>query len=134
MESDWDQCQWTMESDHQYHFDIHVHDRQITTSIDGHQFNEIEIMPTVIQPLYSNMTFDEKIKSYYLKLVNVTDKPVTILLKDTHFQNGQYRELSADPETENKIGESNNLKINKTTVDGSSIRVQPYSVNVLISK
>ncbi|MCH4165146.1 MAG: alpha-N-arabinofuranosidase [Lentilactobacillus diolivorans] len=134
MESDWNQCQWTMASDHQYHFEIRVHDRHITTFIDGHQFNEIDIKPTVIQPLYSNMTFDEKTKSYYLKLVNVTDKPVSIKLDTPHFRNGRYRELSGGPETENKIGEPNKLSIKETQGGHAEIQVKPYSVNVLIGK
>ncbi|MFD1124272.1 alpha-L-arabinofuranosidase C-terminal domain-containing protein [Lentilactobacillus raoultii] len=133
-ESDWNQCQWTMKSNHQYHFEIHVNHRHVATSIDGQPFNDIEIKPTVVQPLYSNLTVDEKTKRYYLKLVNVTDQPVSIQTTDSKFQNGRFRELLAQPGTENQIGQSNKLKIKETQIATGTVTVQPYSVNVLIGK
>lgn len=134
MESVWDQCLWTMVQGQQYHFEIHVNQRQISTFIDGQPFNQVTIKPTVIEPLYSNLTFDTVQQQYFLKLVNVTAQPVSLTITDTPFVGATLHRLVGAPTSQNQIGAANQLKLEDIAVNGPTIEIQPYSVNVLSSQ
>lgn len=131
-QSVWDQAQWTMVENTQYHFEIVVKNRHIETYIDNVLMNNAEIKPTVIESLYSNMTFDEKLGKYYLKLVNVTSQSLQLEVDVTKFQDGKYHELFSSPKTKNEIGKPNKLTIQDTSKLKPTVHINPYSVNVLV--
>lgn len=133
-DTNWNQYRWSMEPNHKYHFRLEVDNRTVTTYIDGHKYNHIEIKPTIIEPLYFNMTYDQHRHEYYLKLVNVTDKSVELNLGKAGLNNLTFEELTANIAAANEIGMHNKLQVRKGKIINKKITVKPYSVNVVISK
>ncbi len=131
-ESDWNETLWTMNKDQTYHFELKASNRHIVASIDGKVMNDANSAEGIVEPIYSDVTFDDKTKQYYLKVANVTSKSESIQVA-APFQNSKLITLSADPNAENKFDGKNKLNQVSGKISGTSIEIPAYSVSVLIS-
>lgn len=132
-DSDWTQTTWSMAKGRTYHCKLVVDDRRVQTFIDGQLFNDVVIASTVIEPVYTNMTYDRNTKQYYFKVVNVTKQPRAITVDSDQFSNGSVYQLSGHPDAENKLGTNNQITTNRQPFNGQKLTLPPYSVTVLIS-
>ncbi|MEY2348279.1 alpha-L-arabinofuranosidase C-terminal domain-containing protein [Lentilactobacillus buchneri] len=133
MDTDWTQTSWTMNKNQTYHCQIKVSGRHITTWIDGEKMNEIEIPPFVVQPMYTNLTYDKKASQYYFKAVNVTDKQQEITLDTDLFADGSLYQLTGLPDAENHLGMTNQIERRNVPFSGHQFILPPYSVSALMS-
>ncbi len=93
-----------------YHCKLVVDDRHVQTFIDGQLINDVVITPTVIEPMYTNMTYNRNTNQYYFKAVNVTGQPKEITVDSERFANGSVYQLSGRPDAENHLGANNQIE------------------------
>ncbi|MFS0661119.1 alpha-L-arabinofuranosidase C-terminal domain-containing protein [Niallia alba] len=101
---------WEVETGVEYHCELHVKNRIITTYINGRLFNEVEDKPTIIEPIYVNAVYDQKTDEYYLKLVNVKGVPFTFKLATDRVAQLRAIEISGLPDMSNTLDDPNNFK------------------------
>lgn len=130
-DSDWNQYDWHVEVNRTYHCKVQVQKRHITVWIDGKKLNDVEITPIVIQPVYTNVTFDQQTQRYFVKAVNVTDHEISLQVDSQFFAGGSIYRLTGDPEAENQLGDENQISQLTKPFKGDRLTIPPYSVNVL---
>src|SRR5690625_8009023 len=89
----------------------------MTTFIDDVEFNRAEDLPTVVKPIYTNVTFNEDAREYDLKLVNVKNRPFTFQLDMREIKQIDAVELSADLNAENTLENPNQVDIKEYQID-----------------
>ena len=108
---------WKVETDKTYHCRLEVDGRKMTTFIDDVEFNRAEDLPTVVKPIYTNVTFNEDAREYDLKLVNVKNRPFTFQLDMREIKQIDAVELSADLNAENTLENPNQVDIKEYQID-----------------
>lgn len=123
--SDITQTIWKVETGKRYSCELHVKDRQITTTINGVVMNEIEAKVPVVQQLYVNAVLDEAADKQYVKLVNVADA-VTVSLEGITGEQLKVRSLSAAPDAVNDFETPENFTYSETepVAAGGSVAIQ----------